>query len=62
MLMELVGYDTRMNQLLEWSPLLAFFVVFELFGIYWATGALMLACVVVHVRASHAPENTRPCT
>lgn len=38
-----------MNQLLEWSPLLAFFVVFELFGIYWATGALMIASVLVLV-------------
>ena len=35
-----------MNQLLEWSPLLAFFVVFKLWGIYWATAALMLACVL----------------
>jgi intracellular septation protein len=31
-----------MNQLLEWSPLVVFFVVFELAGIYWATGALMV--------------------
>jgi intracellular septation protein len=36
-----------MNQLLEWSPLLAFFVVFKLAGIYWATAALMVACVVL---------------
>jgi intracellular septation protein len=36
-----------MNQLLEWSPLIVFFVVFELFGIYWATAALMLICIVV---------------
>jgi intracellular septation protein len=48
------GYDTRMNQLLEWSPLLAFFVVFELFGIYWATGALMVACVVVLIVHRHS--------
>ena len=34
-----------MNQLLEWLPLLAFFVVFKLFGIYWATGTLMVACI-----------------
>jgi intracellular septation protein len=34
-----------MNQLIEWLPLLAFFVVFKLFGIYWATATLMLACV-----------------
>ena len=33
-----------MNQLLEWSPLIVFFLVFKLFGIYWATGALMVAC------------------
>jgi len=36
-----------MNSLLEWSPLLAFFVAFEFFGIYWATGVLMLGCVAV---------------
>jgi intracellular septation protein len=36
-----------MNQLLEWSPLAVFFVVFEIFGIYWATAALMLVCTVV---------------
>jgi intracellular septation protein len=41
-----VGYDTRMNQLIEWLPLLAFFVVFKVFDIYWATAVLMLACVV----------------
>jgi intracellular septation protein len=46
-----VGYDTRMNQLLEWLPLLVFFVGFKLLGIYWATAALMVACalqLVVH--------------
>jgi intracellular septation protein len=36
-----------MNQLLEWAPLLAFFVVFKLFGIYWATGTLMVASIAV---------------
>jgi intracellular septation protein len=36
-----------MNQVLEWSPLIVFFVIFELFGIYWATAALMLVCTVV---------------
>jgi intracellular septation protein len=36
-----------MNQLLEWLPLLAFFAVYQFFGIYWATAALMLASVVV---------------
>jgi len=44
-----------MNQLLEWLPLLAFFAVFQFFGIYWATGALMVASVVVllmHRRSS----------
>jgi intracellular septation protein len=39
-----VGYDTRMNQLIEWLPLLAFFVVFKVFNIYWATATLMIAC------------------
>jgi intracellular septation protein len=43
-----------MSQLLEWSPLLAFFAVFELFGIYWATGALMIAVVVVLVAHRHS--------
>jgi intracellular septation protein len=41
-----VGYDTRMNQLLEWSPLIVFFVIFEVRDIYWATAALMVACVL----------------
>jgi intracellular septation protein len=36
-----------MNQLLEWTPLVVFFVVFELFGIYWATAALMVMCVAL---------------
>jgi intracellular septation protein len=36
-----------MNQLLEWSPLLVFFVVFKLYGIYWATAALMAASVAL---------------
>ena len=44
-----VGYDTRMNQLLELSPLIVFFVAFKLLGIYWATGALMAACVLLLV-------------
>jgi intracellular septation protein len=34
-----------MNQLLEWSPLVIFFVVFKMYGIYWATGSLMVCCV-----------------
>jgi intracellular septation protein len=42
----LLGYDTRMNQLLEFLPLIVFLVCFELLGIYWATAALMLACVL----------------
>src|SRR5579859_1031417 len=36
-----------MMQLLEWSPLVVFFLAFKLFDIYWATGALMIVCVVV---------------
>jgi intracellular septation protein len=36
-----------MQQILEWSPLIVFFLVFKLFGIYWATGSLMLMCTVV---------------
>ena len=38
-----------MNQLLEWSPLIVFFVSFELLGIYPATAVLMFACVAVLV-------------
>jgi intracellular septation protein len=44
-----VGYDTRMNQLLELSPLIVFLAVFEWAGIYWATAALMIACVLLLV-------------
>jgi intracellular septation protein len=36
-----------MNQLLELSPLIVFFVVFKLQGIYWATGSLMAVCTAV---------------
>jgi intracellular septation protein len=46
-----------MNQLLEWLPLLVFFLGFKFLGIYWATAALMVACVVqlvVHrLRSGH---------
>jgi intracellular septation protein len=42
-----VGYDTRMNQVLEWLPLIVFFLGFKLLGLYWATGALMVVCVAV---------------
>ena len=35
-----------MTQLLEWSPLIVFFVTFEVRDIYWATAALMIACVL----------------
>jgi intracellular septation protein len=42
-----VGYDTRMTQLLEWAPLIVFFAAYKLLGIYWATGALMVICVIV---------------
>ncbi len=44
-----VGYHTLMNTLLELSPLIAFFAAFELFGIYWASAALMVACLLVLV-------------
>ena len=30
-----------MNQILEWSPLIVFFIAFKLLGMYWATAALM---------------------
>jgi BolA protein len=36
-----------MNQLLELSPLIVFFAVFEWAGIYAATAALMIACVLL---------------
>ncbi len=35
-----------MELLVEWSPLIIFFLSFKLFGIYWATAALMLGCCV----------------
>jgi intracellular septation protein len=44
-----VGYDTRMNQLLEFSPLIIFFAVYKWKGIYFATAALMIACVLLLV-------------
>jgi intracellular septation protein len=40
-------YDTRMSQLLEWSPLIVFFVVFKLYGIYWATASLMVTTLAL---------------
>ncbi len=43
----IVGYNTRMTQLLEWLPLLVFFAVFKLYGIYYGTGALMIGCVAL---------------
>jgi intracellular septation protein len=36
-----------MAQLLEWSPLILFFIAFKMLDIYWATAALMFACVLV---------------
>jgi intracellular septation protein len=36
-----------MNQLIEWSPLIVFFIVFKLKDIYWATGSLMVVCTAV---------------
>ena len=42
-----VGYDTRMLQLLEWSPLLIFGATYKFAGIYWATAALMIACTAL---------------
>jgi intracellular septation protein len=38
-----------MQQLLEWSPLIVFFLVFKLCGLYWATGALMIMVTIVLV-------------
>ncbi len=36
-----------MNQLIEWSPLLIFFVTFKTLGIYWATATLIVTCAAV---------------
>lgn len=36
-----------MNQLLEWSPLIVFFVIFKLYGIYWATASLMVTSIAL---------------
>jgi intracellular septation protein len=41
-----LSYHTRMSHLLEWLPLIAFFVTFKLAGIYPATAVLMAACVI----------------
>ncbi len=38
-----------MTQLLEWSPLIVFFVAFKTLGIYWATAALMTTCLLLMV-------------
>src|ERR1700749_1825572 len=38
-----------MMQLLELSPLVVFFLAFKLLDIYWVTGALMLACILVMI-------------
>jgi len=38
-----------MNPLLEWSPLIVFFVAFKFLGMYWATGSLMVICVAVMI-------------
>jgi len=40
-------YDTRMNQVLELAPLLAFFLAYLMGGLYWATGVLMAASVIL---------------
>lgn len=45
--MLIASYDTWMSQLLEWSPLIVFFVAFKVLDIYWATAALMIACVLL---------------
>ena len=49
-----------MNQLLEWSPLLAFFLVFKLSGIYWATAALMVACLALLFAHRHRTGRFKP--
>ena len=36
-----------MNQMLELAPLVAFFAAYALGGLYWATGALMIASVAL---------------
>jgi intracellular septation protein len=36
-----------MSQLLEWSPLVVFFLVFKIWGIYWATASLMVTSVAL---------------
>jgi intracellular septation protein len=38
-----------MNQLLEWSPLVVFFVAFKILDLYWATACLMLVSTLVLV-------------
>jgi intracellular septation protein len=36
-----------MNQVLELAPLLAFFIAYVIGGLYWATGVLMIASVIL---------------
>ena len=36
-----------MKPFLDWSPLIVFFVIFKLFGIYWATASLMITSTLV---------------
>jgi len=36
-----------MKPFLDWTPLVVFFVIFKLFGIYWATASLMITCTLV---------------
>jgi intracellular septation protein len=38
-----------MNQLIELSPLLLFLIAYKALGIYWATGVLMIACVLLAI-------------
>jgi intracellular septation protein len=44
-----VGYDTRMNQLLEFAPLLIFYATYKFKDIYWATASLMVTCALLMI-------------
>jgi intracellular septation protein len=44
-----LGYDTRMNQLLEFAPLVLFYATYKFKDIYWATASLMISCALLMI-------------
>src|SRR5579883_1446887 len=54
------GYDTGMTALIEWSPLLLFFVTFKTLGIYWSTASLMVTCLIVMLHHRRSTGRYKP--